>query len=253
MTDVRVSRLSFGTASLHHIFGNTQRQLLLGAAYDIGITHFDTSPFYGYGLAETDLGQFMKGRREDLTITTKIGLYSPGKSAQHSRDVWVRKILGKVHKPYARPVVDWSILKARDSLEASLRRLNTGYVDFLFLHEPDFALTKADEFLRWLEDEQSNGRVRYWGLAGLSVLLKPWLQSGHELASVLQTRDNLVDKNADFIPDNGRGFQFTYGYLSSCPREVSAPDVLNQALLRNKTGSIIVSTRRRERLEQFRA
>ena len=251
-TDVQVSRLSFGTASLHHLFSGEKRQRLLCAASNIGITHFDTSPYYGYGLAETDLGLFMRGRRSAFTITTKVGLYAPGQAARTGRDLWVRKILGKLYKPYSRPLIDWSISRARDSLGDSLRRLGSDYVDFLFLHEPYFALSKADEFLRWLEDERSKGRVRYWGLAGLPALLEPWLLSGHGLASVLQTKDSLEHCTANFIRENGREFQFTYGYLYSGSKTSSAIDILNKALLRNKRGSIIISTRRCERLMQLK-
>lgn len=253
-TNVRVSRLSFGTASLHHLFSDVRRQRLLAAAADVGITHFDTSPYYGYGLAESDLGQFMRGRRSDFTITTKFGLYARGKEACSGWDVWARKALGKIHKPHSRPVVDWSVLRARASLEASLKRLNCDYVDFLFLHEPDPGMANADELLRWLEDEQTRGRVRYWGLAGLPSRLEPWLNVEHPLTSVLQVKDGIVERTANFAPNRKRKFQFTYGYLSSGPKGSSAEtisDILNGVIKRNATGSVLMSTRRSERLKQL--
>jgi aryl-alcohol dehydrogenase-like predicted oxidoreductase len=252
-TDVRVSRLSFGTGALHHLLEARQRQRLLAAAVDAGITHFDTSPYYGYGLAEFDLGKFMCGRRTEFTIATKVGLYPSGKAARSGCEVWLRKALAKVHKRYGLPVVDWNVGQARASLHASLKRLRTDYVDFLFLHEPDLSMVDSEEFLRWLEIERTTGTIRYWGLAGLSSLLEPWLQAGSPLASVVQTKDNLTERCADFACQH-RHLQFTYGYLSAHAQHGGTgpfTEVLRSALLRNTHGSVLVSTRRPERLRSL--
>ena len=173
-TDVRVSRISFGTASLHHLFGANQRQHLLETAASVGISHFDTSPYYGYGLAESDLGAFMQGRRDAFTVATKVGLYPFGVAARGAFGVWARKAVGKVYPRLSAPEIDWRVQRAANSLNDSLRRLKTDHVDFLFLHEPDIGLLSADEFLVWIEAERSKGKVRYWGLAGLPALLEPW-------------------------------------------------------------------------------
>jgi aryl-alcohol dehydrogenase-like predicted oxidoreductase len=253
-TDVTVSRISFGTASLHNVFSAKHRLQLLCAALDVGITHFDTSPYYGFGLAENDLGYFMRGRRNELTIATKVGLYGPGKAAHNSASVWAKKAFGKLYSSYSKPQIDWSIIRARTSLENSLRRLSSTQVDFLFLHEPDFNIVRSDEFLRWLEDEKSRGSVRCWGLAGIQTAVEPWLRNGHRLASVIQTRDDLVNRWADFVIENGRKLQFTYGYLSYLSKDVSRSPIakgLVSALERNTTGSIVVSTRRIGRLKKI--
>jgi aryl-alcohol dehydrogenase-like predicted oxidoreductase len=253
-TDVRVSRMSFGTASLHHLYSARQRQHVLDAAAAAGITHFDTSPYYGYGLAESDLGAFMQGRRDAFTVTTKVGLYPYGGTAQGVFGVWARKAAGKVYPRLSAPEVDWRVQRAANSLNASLKRLKTDHVDFLFLHEPDIGLVNADAFWHWLEAERANGKVRYWGLAGLPVLLEPWLRNNHPLAMVLQTRDDPVTRSADFVLESGRNLQFTYGYLSSllvCDSGESAADVIRKALMRNKLGSVLVSTRRAERIAEL--
>jgi aryl-alcohol dehydrogenase-like predicted oxidoreductase len=253
-TDVRVSRISFGTASLHHLFSAKQRQHLLGTAASAGISHFDTSSYYGYGLAESDLGTFMLGHRAAFTVTTKVGLYPFCGVARGAFDVWTRKAVGKFYPRLSAPEVDWGIQRAADSLNASLRRLKTDYVDFLFLHEPDIGLLNAGEFLGWLEAERSKGKIRYWGLAGLPALLAPWLLIDHPLALVLQTRDDLVAKTADFVLESGRHLQFTYGYLSSRPATgsvKSVADVVCGALMRNTHGSVLISTRRTDRVKQL--
>lgn len=67
------SRLAFGTSRLHYV-GQADRQRLLALAVDCGICHFDTAPVYGDGLAERELGRFLKGRRSGLLIATKYGV-----------------------------------------------------------------------------------------------------------------------------------------------------------------------------------
>lgn len=253
-TDVRVSRISFGTASLHHLFSARQRQRVLETAAMEGISHFDTSPYYGYGLAESDIGSFMQGRRDAVTVTTKVGLYPFSGAAHGATGVWVRKAMGKFYPRMSAPEINWSVQRAATSLNASLRRLKTDYVDFLFLHEPVINLLNADEFLGWIEAEQSKGKVRYWGLAGLPVLLEPWLQINHPLANVLQTKDGIGQPQAEFIIKKGRSLQFTYGYLSpqySDGMVVPVDVLIRQALMRNTQGSILVSTRKAARIKEI--
>ncbi|MDG4550498.1 MAG: aldo/keto reductase [Candidatus Contendobacter sp.] len=253
-TDIQVSRIAFGTGSLHHLFGKRQRQRLLETAASVGITHFDTAPYYGFGLAETDLGAFLHGRRTAFTITSKVGLYPPGGASRSSFAVWSRKTLGKVYPAMVEPRIDWRVGRAATSLNASLRRLKTDYIDFLLLHEPDIGRVNSDEFLNWLEREKRHGKIRCWGLAGLPELLERWLAVNHPLTQVLQTRDSLDRHEADVILRHGRQLQWTYGYLSSrrdATQTESASTLIRQALVRNPQGSILISTRRPERLNRL--
>ena len=252
-TNLRVSRLTFGTASLHHCYRQSQRLKLLNTAFASGITHFDTSPYYGYGLAESDLGLFMRGRRDAVTVATKVGLYPPG-AAYGSLGVWLRKAAGKIYGRVAKPRVDWSVREAERGLNASLKRLMTDYIDILFMHEPDPALVGSDEFLAWLEKKRSEGKIRYWGLAGKADLFVEWIRVNHSLAAVLQTNDSLEGREADIVLHQGRNLQFTYGYLSSSSRHAatSSPGtVLLKALQRNHDGSVLFTTRRFDRIEKL--
>jgi len=246
-TDIQVSRFGFGTASLHHLFSSRDRQDLLDAASSAGITHFDTAPYYGYGLAEMDLGRFISNRRAGFTVTTKVGLYPLGPSAGHAMGVWARKALGKLVPQVSLPVVNWQIGRARDSLRASLKRLRTEYVDFLLLHEPDAALLDTDEFLNWLATERASGCIRAWGVAGVASNVRPWVLSQHPLATVVQTQDSIDKRQADFVLRADRSLQFTYGYLSgkAATEQAQPPElVFQEALRRNSSGTVLVSTRR---------
>jgi aryl-alcohol dehydrogenase-like predicted oxidoreductase len=250
-TTIRVSRIAYGTASLHHLLCSTDRQALIRAASDAGITHFDTSPYYGYGLAELDLGRFIRGRRTDVTLTTKVGLYPWGGACSRAAGVWSRKAMGKLMPQWSLPAVDWRVERARTSLTASLDRLGTDYVDFLLLHEPEPQQIGWDEWVGWLEEERAAGRVRTWGVAGTAPRVSPWVYARHPLAKVVQTQDSLDQRQADFLTACGRPFQFTYGYFSSGFSQVEGlnpEELLQTALERNTSGAVLFSTRRAERL-----
>ena len=73
-TGVATSAIGFGCAGLFRIPDRKTRRVTLDAAYDAGIRHFDVAPMYGLGLAETELAPFLKGRRADITVTTKFGI-----------------------------------------------------------------------------------------------------------------------------------------------------------------------------------
>jgi len=251
---IRVSRLGFGTASLHHIFGSKARGELLAAAIDSGITHFDTAPYYGYGLAENDLGRIVHKRRSDCTITTKVGLYPQGGFSSTSTNLWSRKLLGKVLPKMSEPRKIWEVNRARYSLYESLKRLKTDYVDFLFLHEPDLNMINTEEMFDWLKAEREKGSIRAWGLAGIRELVEPFLQSEYQLYSVIQTQDSIDTHEADFVFNAGRSLQFTYGYISSARvarQNMSVERVIRSALERNNTGSILVSTQRPQHLYEI--
>jgi aryl-alcohol dehydrogenase-like predicted oxidoreductase len=253
-TQLRVSRWSFGTASLHHLPRSIQRQRLLRAAVNQGFTHFDTSPYYGYGLAERELSGLIKHRRAELTLATKVGLYPPRHASHRPLGIWSRKLVGRVFRRVSAPRVDWSIAEARKSLAESLRRLGTDYVDVLYLHEPAAMLIAEDQFLRWLEDEQVKGHIRYWGLAGPAAPMMDLVRGRSRLGQVLQIKDSVGGHEANALLEAGRKLQFTYGYLSGLSKSslaVGWSDYVHSILGRNPHGSVVISTRRTERIAKF--
>jgi len=249
-TTLDVSRLSFGTASLHHLFQAKQRHALLQAAADAGFTHFDTSPLYGFGLAEQTLGELPPALLQGLTIASKVGLYGPSGAGAGVPEILLRKIAGKALPSLNRAVVHWSLERAQQSLKNSLRRLRRGWLDILFLHEPVLALIATDEWQRWLESLVQAGTIRHYGIAGEAPLIAAMLQSAPALAPVIQVRDSLDQRQADVLQQHARALQFTYGYLAAThgTHATDGNALLRQALQRNVSGSIVVSTRRIERV-----
>lgn len=252
---LEISRLSFGTASLHHLITSRERQALLKSALDCGISHFDTSPYYGFGLAERELGTLLGLSGHDITVATKVGIYSPN-AARYSIPVWLIKAAGKIVPSISRREVDWSVARADSSLNESLKRLRRDYVDILFLHEPRTDTFKCDEFLNWQARIHKAGKVRHFGFAGPMELFAELLVSAGPWANVLQVKDSLENTEADLVIRGGRRVQLTYGYFSSALQngQIFFPeDILTAALVRNKQGSIIVSTRKLDRLKALAA
>jgi aryl-alcohol dehydrogenase-like predicted oxidoreductase len=249
-TPISVSALGFGTGSLHHLLADLDRARVLETAAGCGITHFDTSPYYGYGLGEVDLGRFLRGRRSRFTIASKVGLYSFGPAERSGVGVWARKAIGRALPVVSAPRASFAVAEARRSLDQSLRRLQTDYLDFLFLHEPDIAAVADGEMVEWMEAERSAGKVRAFGLAGAAKRVAPFVAAGSPLAAVAQTQDSLSGREADFLIAAGRPLQFTYGYLRRLPEQGEAQAASVAAILaRNSTGAVLVSTRKADRLE----
>ncbi len=248
-TDIEVSRFIFGTAMLHHLQSTIQQTSLLEAAADAGFSHFDTAPYYGFGIAEDILGRLLARRRE-LSVTTKVGLYPPWRPARSLLEVKARKAAGKLVPGISKPVADWHVATATKSLDDSLTRLRRDHVDLLLLHEPEPSLIETDEWLSWLEREQN--RVAAFGVSGERERVSPLVQEQSPLAGIVQTQDSVSKREADFMCRANRKLQLTYGYVSSANKN-DVMHVLVDALGRNDTGAILVATRSASRLEQYQA
>jgi aryl-alcohol dehydrogenase-like predicted oxidoreductase len=132
---------------------------VVDAAIDAGITLFDTADIYGSrrGASEELLGTVLKGRRSEIVLATKFGMDMDGRNgidhgARGSRSYIVRAV------------------------EASLRRLNTDYLDLYQIHTPDPA-TPISETLSALDDLVRSGKVRYLGnsnFAGWQIADADW-------------------------------------------------------------------------------
>jgi aryl-alcohol dehydrogenase-like predicted oxidoreductase len=154
------------------------------AAFDAGITLFDTADIYGspHGASEEVLGAALKGRRDEIILATKFGgnmegLNGPDHGARASRGYIVRAV------------------------EASLRRLETDYIDLYQLHTPDEE-TPIDETLSALDDLVRSGKVRYLGnsnFAGWQIADADWTAraAGHTPFISAQNQYSLLHREAE--------------------------------------------------------
>ena len=254
MTGLTVSRLGFGTASLHHRFWRIDREALLTQAADLGLTHLDTSPYYGDGLAERDIGALPTATRMRFTIATKVGLYPRMGTSASSLGVRAKRLAARLWPGGGTPVADLSLQRVQRSLHNSLRRMRLEHIHLLLLHEPDWAAVKHDDLLGWLHRERDAGKIGSWGIAGTRHTVEPFLRRQSPLGNVVQTADSLEAREADYLSEYGRPMQITYGYLHRSHGTSVAPkasDVLRAALSRNSTGTVLVSTRSHAHLSEI--
>jgi len=129
------SPLGFGGAPLGNLYkplDDAKAQEVLRAAWQSGFRHFDTAPYYGFGLSERRLGDFLREYdRNSVTLSTKVGrLLSPvrGKVGRGER-------MGFCSPMPFQPVYDYSYGGVMRSYEDSLQRLGLASVDILLVHD----------------------------------------------------------------------------------------------------------------------
>ncbi len=256
-TNLSSSRLGFGLSGLHHLLRSKDRQNLLSCAFNDGITYFDTSPFYGHGLAERELGIFGTVHRNHILIATKIGIqpnpwlnrfpvlmYSRLAANAALRRMTKRKSFAVARK------YDYGVRNAAASLDRSLRALRTDHVDILYLHDPTLArLTEPDHLFETLHGLQASGKVRYFGLAGNVRECTAILHNHLGLRCLLQVdaapgNEELELLNAASIP-----FHSSYGHFRAQKRSIR--DSLAAAVGVNRQGVILFSTRRATRIDSM--
>ena len=142
-TELEVSEVGFGLWTLASgrwgTFTEDAAVDLLRKAYDAGINYFDVSPQDGRGLGERLLGRAFADKRELVILSTKVG------------------------RADGQP--DFSPAGIRTSVQDSLARLGTTYIDALQLHYPDAAAVSDPAVWQTLEDLRSDGTIRYYGIA----------------------------------------------------------------------------------------
>jgi aryl-alcohol dehydrogenase-like predicted oxidoreductase len=176
---VRVSPICLGTMMFG---GQTEESLaieIMHKAIDEGINFFDTADMYNAGESEVLVGKALADRRDQVVLATK-GRQKMGDGPNDYGS-------GRVH-----------MLRA---VEASLRRLNTDYIDIYYDHAPDYT-TPIEETLRAMEDMVRSGKVRYiacsnfraWRLAE-----SLWVSDrcGLSRFSCVQPLYNIVNRDAE--------------------------------------------------------
>ncbi|MCH2170627.1 aldo/keto reductase, partial [Myxococcota bacterium] len=151
-TGLRVSELSFGSMTFANYTNAIQKvdlslaNEMVARCLDAGINLFDTADVYGGGDSDLLLGRALGTRRADVVIATKVG--SPSGRQPNQAGLSYRRVV--------------------ESVEGSLRRLGTDWIDVLQIHRRD-AHTPFEETARAFDDLTRRGLVRYTGFSNLTA------------------------------------------------------------------------------------
>jgi aryl-alcohol dehydrogenase-like predicted oxidoreductase len=177
---LRVSLVGLGCNNFGGRLDLAASRPVIHKALDLGVTLFDTADIYGNkGGSETILGQVLVERRKDIVLATKFCL--PMDEAGVLKGASRRYIMSAV--------------------EASLRRLQTDWIDLYQLHSPD-PLTPIEETLRALDDLVRQGKARYVGCSNLpawQVVEAQWTARTNHLSPLVSAQNeyNLLDRRIE--------------------------------------------------------
>jgi aryl-alcohol dehydrogenase-like predicted oxidoreductase len=238
--EAETSCLGFGCASLGSRVSGHHGRASLARALDAGVSWFDVAPAYGGGKAEALLGEFLRGRRQDVRICTKVGLKSPPAS-----------LMRKLALPFARTVLslaprlrsrarrapsarNTSVLLSPEtiniSIAESLKYLRTDYLDVFALHMPRPELLLRDDILKTLELIVTRGQARAIAVAGDETAAIAAVSTGAPIG-IIQVAD---DSKSPAIPRIAReGQHRKFGFVTHSIFGVDAALTAARASLRS--------------------
>jgi len=158
---LRVSEACLGTMTFGDDWGwgsaKDEARKIYDAFRAAGGNFIDTANLYTNGTSETFLGEFLQGHRESIVLATKYTNSAPGKdpnrAGNHRKNMF-------------------------QSVEASLKRLQTNYIDLYWVHIWD-QLTPAEETMRALDDLVRQGKILYVGISDAPAW---WVAQANTLA-----------------------------------------------------------------------
>ena len=151
----------------------------IARALELGVTLFDTSDVYGCGHSERILGDALRGRRDQVVIATKFG---------NVFDEQTRQITDASGDPD----------HIRAACDASLRRLQTDYIDLYQFHLGGYDLDKTDDVIATLEELVDAGKIRWYGWSTDDPERAAKFAEGPHCAAI-QQRLNLFEGNEETL------------------------------------------------------
>ncbi|UQZ86474.1 D-threo-aldose 1-dehydrogenase [Paenibacillus konkukensis] len=190
-TGLQVSALSFGASSLGGVFRDIDEKEGIRAVHEAverGINLIDVSPYYGLTKAETVLGQAISELdRSRFYLSTKAGRYGSEE-------------------------FDFSPGRIIRSVDESLQRLQTDYIDILYLHDIEFGSMKQilEESIPALQRLKEQGKIRFTGVSGLPLAIFRTVLNAAEVDSMLSychysLNDTSLTELLPLIAANGTG------------------------------------------------
>lgn len=139
-TGFEVSEMGYGTNVLGRPeLSEAEHIAMVHQALELGVNCIDTADVYQESRSEIILGKALKGRRDQVILATKVGSIIP----RSGRDISPDHI--------------------KEAVEASLRRLQTDYIDVYQLHSPELHHLHANAWLEAMQRLKEVGKIRYWG------------------------------------------------------------------------------------------
>ncbi len=177
-TELEVSVLGYGASPLGNEFEEIdvrEGERAVHMAIDHGVNFFDTSPYYGRTLSEERLGRALGPKRKNIVLATKCGRYDIDR-------------------------FDFSAERVCSSVDESLRRLRTDYIDIYQMHDIEFVDRQQvlDEALPVARELQQAGKCRYVGITGLPLGILRDVADRFPVDSILSyARYNLMADDLD--------------------------------------------------------
>lgn len=176
---LKVSPLCLGAMMFGGETDETTSKRIIDKAFDQGVNFIDTADVYHAGRSEEIVGRAVAGQRDSWVIATKFGYpTTQGPNEQGQSRKWIIQ-----------------------SVDASLKRLGTDYIDILYFHR---ALLDAplDEAVRTIGDLIRQGKVRYFGLSNfrgwrIAEIVRLADQFGIDRPVASEPLYNMVDRNAE--------------------------------------------------------
>ncbi|ERJ59969.1 aldo/keto reductase [Sphingobacterium paucimobilis] len=185
-SELKVSALGFGAMSLS-LEDRLSDLQLIQTAYEEGIRYFDTADLYAKGENEKLLGEGIKEFRKDIVLATKVG------------NVWNEDGRGW----------GWNVSKAyiHTAIDASLKRLQTDYIDLYQLHGGTIG-DDFDDVVDTFERLKEAGKIRAYGLSSIRPnVFKPYAQMGNMVSNMMQfsVLDTRPEEYLDFLEEQHVG------------------------------------------------
>jgi aryl-alcohol dehydrogenase-like predicted oxidoreductase len=158
---IKVSPITLGTMMFGGQTDDSVAKRIVDKAYEQGINFIDTANGYNGGASEETVGRLIANRRSQWVLSTKFVNPNPGALGPNDRGASRNNVI--------------------QSVDASLKRLNTDYIDLFYLHREDHS-TPVEETLRALSDLIRAGKIRSYGLSN---------HRGWKLAEFSRTADLL--------------------------------------------------------------
>ncbi len=213
-TDLEVSRIAYGSMKLGETWdatpitdrARTNAPKILHTVVDQGINLIDMADIYMWGKSDTLIGEVIAkdpGFRDKVLLQAKGGII----------------LSGQIHDGSA-TVYDFSYEHLMDSINTTLKRLNTDHVDTFILHRPD-ALVEPEEVARAFDEMHSTGKVRYFGVSNHTTqqleLLKKYVNQPIVINQIQLSllHNGLIDDGLRFN-NKGLSYTSTQGTLDYC-------------------------------------